>query len=201
MSRLGSDEEFRKLAAKQASQFLPIPKKKGGRGKGRATSPKWDDPQFAKKLALGAFHDWPLAMDLLDLYADIPTRFAEDPASLERAQLHVLNKIGNWMVKAVADKDHASLAKLASAVEMFSHSHLGLGFADLRKVVLAAGFGAFLKETKRKPTASELIHSCRSRPVDSKVLAGHLDEALFRDIRDMRLPVAPSRANTKKKSR
>lgn len=188
-------------AIEQARLYRKIAGKPTGRGKGRATSPKWNDPKFRQKLMLGAFHDWPLAMDLFELYADIPARFAEDPKSLEQAQLFILTKIGNWMVKAVAAKDHASLAKLAAAVEMFAAVRMGLGFAELRKVVLAVGFMAYVKEKGKSPTASELIQSCRERQVDGKVLAGHVDEALYRDIRDMQLPVARGRTNRKKKKR
>lgn len=149
-----------------------------------------------KKLVAGRFYDWPDIKHLMAFYSaeTEPIKSLDD----KKQKAAALKSILSFVAAALGKRDFKPLYTLARAVEMFAVEKAPV--ADMRKASIAFQYFKLVQKQKRKPTAAELVAFCRQDQEVGKILSQHLDESVFRDIRQMQLPVVKKPANKNKKS-
>jgi hypothetical protein len=196
MSRLGSDADFLRLAAEQAAAFLPKKRKPKGRKKYGVAKLVYGDPRFWAKANLGSLHDSAAAKDLWMVFAKPILQGTNDEGIL-KLRPKANQRLQKRFNEAVKKKDFIGIRKIADAVEMFlQNPYL---FRYPRHFALARVHQWLFRRTGKKPTAAEIIVVARK---EFPALFGKvLDEAIFRDIREMRIPISLKKANKRQKKR
>lgn len=196
MSRLGSDADFLRLAAKQAAAFLPKKRKPKGRKKYGVTNLVYGDPRFWAKANLGSLYESAAAKDLWMIFAK-PILKGTNEDGILKLRPKAYQRLQKRFNDAVQKKDFIAIRKIADAVEMFlQNPYL---FRYPRHFALARVYQWLLKRTGKKPNASKIVVVARK---EFPALFGKvLDEAIFRDIREMHIPISLKKANNKQKKR
>ena len=197
MSKGGIDAELVRLAAAQAKAFLPAKKRPSGRKKYGAGKIVVSDPNFWAKVHLGSLYQSAAAKDLFGIYVRKDSSLNSfDKRKFAEMRPRPMQRLLKRFKEAVAAKDFAAVYTIAKAVEMFSKGTL---LAYPRKHFIAATYVSIVQKYKRPPTPISLAKACQAR--HPGVFKSVLDEAIFREIRELQLPVASSKANKIKKKR